>query len=394
MLLEDVCSDLVQLVHARKVPERCGRIHVERQFPLGPSGAFTDLRVAGADEPPYYVEVAEARSGRALIDELVGKYGAVASDGAVAMRLVLVVDTRDYPDWTAVLAELRTKLASVQLEIWDDVYLSRLLVECFGVTMPFFDEVEAGTLLEVFDQARERVAFGNVTPVDRTDALLRQTLLWHFGAVRLRELRHETATRHPAELVPPGSYDGVVVLFADFAGFSRYVRDTEDEAVMRQCLTRFYSRARYQVLHAGGMLANFLGDGVLALFGIPRCGGDHVAAAMQTAQRLHGIGASVAHEWQSRIDHVQPHHGVRVGMAVGRVQLVSMCALDPTRITPIGESVNVAARVMGLGDPGDVVVSNSLRTVLRGTSYEFAEMAPVEAKNVGLIRPWKVRAAA
>jgi adenylate cyclase len=44
------------------------------------------------------------------------------------------------------------------------------------------------------------------------------------------------------------------VLLADLCSFSSYVRDTADETIVRESLTAFYSKARYQIINSGGML--------------------------------------------------------------------------------------------------------------------------------------------
>jgi hypothetical protein len=47
------------------------------------------------------------------------------------------------------------------------------------------------------------------------------------------------------------------VLLADLCSFSSYIRDTGDAEVVRESLTAFYSKARYQIINNGGMLYQF-----------------------------------------------------------------------------------------------------------------------------------------
>ena len=52
LLLEDVCSDIVRFRHSQEDPARFGAVRIDREYGLGPSGSFADLRVEPEDEPP------------------------------------------------------------------------------------------------------------------------------------------------------------------------------------------------------------------------------------------------------------------------------------------------------------------------------------------------------
>jgi hypothetical protein len=296
LLLEDVCSDLVRYLHSRGDPARFESVRVDREYALGPPGAFADLRVEPADEAPYFLEVKYGYDGETLVSHLRRKYGGLAADPALGSKLVLVVERGAHADWPALESAIRALLPpALALDVWDESRLQALIAECFGQTIPSFAPAELVPIREQIDEGKERLAFGDAPPRGHAERVLRQNLVWHFGTWRLRELRAERGIDDPALLVPPGVYDHVVVVMADLSGFSRYVRDTPDEAVVRQSLTNFYAKARYQVINAGGMLVQFVGDEVVALFGIPDRRPEYVEDALRTAFRLLDIGDSVSH---------------------------------------------------------------------------------------------------
>jgi class 3 adenylate cyclase len=276
------------------------------------------------------------------------------------------------------------------LEVWDEGRLQALIAECFDQAIPSFAPEDLVSARERIDAGKERLAFGARPSAGYAEAVLRQNLLWHFGTWRLRELRHARGDRC-TELVPPGVYERAVVVVADLSGFTRYLHDTSDDAVVRGHLTSFYAKSRYQVINAGGMLVQFVGDEVVALFGIPDQRPGYVEAAVRTAARLLDIGASVAHDWQRTIDHVQPQSGVHPGMAMGRVQLVAMRALDHARLAVIGDCLNIAKRLVGVAQAGEIVASNVLRHALQSASYDFVERGTFEAHNLGRIQAWQLR---
>ena len=56
----------------------------------------------------------------------------------------------------------------------------------------------------------------------------------------------------------------------------------------------------------------------------------------------------------------------------------------------VGDSINLAARLNAVAGCDELVVSNTLYQRLPdGLRADFAELAPVEAKNIGRIRAWK-----
>jgi class 3 adenylate cyclase len=92
-------------------------------------------------------------------------------------------------------------------------------------------------------------------------------MLWHFSFWQLRRTREKNSV-DSRSIFNPGLYRDVSVIFAGLSGFSSFVRDTRDDAVLRYILTAFYTKARYEIVNRGGMLYQFLGDGVLAIFGL------------------------------------------------------------------------------------------------------------------------------
>src|SRR5262245_44240611 len=98
LLLEDGCSDLVRFLHSRGDPARLGAVLVDREWALGPPGAFADLRVEPEDEPPYFLEVKYGYKAETLVGHLRRKYSALDRTGADVTRLVLVVETAAHGD--------------------------------------------------------------------------------------------------------------------------------------------------------------------------------------------------------------------------------------------------------------------------------------------------------
>jgi hypothetical protein len=167
--------------------------------------------------------------------------------------------------------------------MWDEDHLLSRLNEGFGVTVP---NITAENLLDVrqaIDRAKGFHAFGASSLAEYEHDPIKAELLWHFGFWRLKQLRN-TGRSTPRDILPPGPYQAVAVLLADLCSFSSYVRDTSDAEIVRESLTAFYSKARYQIINNGGMLYQFGGDEVIGLFGIPDHPHGFADAVLDTAR--------------------------------------------------------------------------------------------------------------
>ena len=126
----------------------------------------------------------------------------------------------------------------------------------------------------------------------------------------------------------------VTVLFADLTGATALgeARDPED---VRALLTRYYQIARDVVSTHGGTLEKFIGDALMAVFGLPQAHGDDAQRAMSAALELRD---------RVREDpKLGPQQAVRIGVNTGEVVATRNNAASDFLIT--GDAVNVAARL-------------------------------------------------
>jgi len=385
LFLEGVCCDYLRFHHLDQgaPPDT---LKIRQDVAVGP-GAFADIEVRVGEAPPYFVEVDCGYSRERLVESLRRKYAIPGPAKADATRVVVVADDALVAEGPALEDVLRATIRpGLALELWSARHLFGLLGKRFGVAIDKLDEDDLLALRTAIDRAKGVHAFG----ADFQNDPLQATLIWHLAFWRIRKLR-EAGRSQTRAILPPGLYRDVVVLIADLCSYSSYVRDTRDDGVSRRALTAFSSKARYRVINDGGMLDQFQGDSVIAFFGIPEQSPSYLVHAVECARGLSAIGASVATEWQRHIDHVQPDAGMHVSMALGDLQVLSLRPLSRTHMGVIGDSINLAARLSGVARCDEIVVSNMLYQrlpdVLRA---EFEELPPIEAKNIGRVRAWKM----
>jgi adenylate cyclase len=385
LFLQGICCDYLLFRHLDEgVPPEA--IRIRQQVALG-AGVFADIEVRAGQSPPYFVEIDTGYSRDRLLESVRRKYGKPVPATEGAGRVVVAADESALGDRTTAERLLREALGpGLVLEIWDERHLLRLLGERFGVSLGALGEDDLLALRNAVDHAKGVYAFGDGFQNDPLQA----TLLWHLAFWRVRRLR-EGGRSLSRSILPPGLYRDVVVLMADLCSYSSYVRDTRDEAVSRRSLTSFASRTRHRVINDGGMLYQFLGDSVIGLFGVPEAPPGYLGQAVDCARGLVDIGASVATEWQRQIDQIQPATGVHVSMTLGDLQVLSLRPLSRTHVGVIGDSINLANRLNVTAGCDEILVSNTLYQRLPDSlRAEFQEVPPVEAKNIGRIRAWKL----
>ncbi|MFI5282831.1 MAG: ATP-binding protein [Candidatus Dormibacterales bacterium] len=160
----------------------------------------------------------------------------------------------------------------------------------------------------------------------------------------------------------------VTVLFADMAG-STALGEELDAEEMRRLLARYYAIARETVAEHGGTVEKFIGDAVMAVFGLPTAHGDDpdraVAAALAMRDRIRSdsqLGGRFA---------------IRFGVSTGEVVASRDQSAGDFLIT--GDATNVAARLQQAAGAWDVLVSD--RTVRAAVNFEFGEEVDVQAKG-------------
>ena len=148
----------------------------------------------------------------------------------------------------------------------------------------------------------------------------------------------------------------VTILFCDLVGSTALGESTDPEA-LRTRMRRYFEDLRQTIERHGGTVEKFVGDAVMAVFGIPVSHEDdalravRAAAEMQTAVAGHGLEA-------------------RIGVNTGEVVVGGA---GETLVT--GDAVNVAARLEQAAPAGEVLIGGETRALVR----DAVRVEPVEA---------------
>ncbi len=389
LFTEEICCELFRFGEAQRAHVSPDQVRIDREVYLGQPSAFADLRVTAPGSSPFFIDVKCATPRQTVVDRIAHKYGqGCALDGAT--QLLVFVDEDESPGDSSSLAhELQSRVASgLEVQVFGSKQLAARLGEQFDIALDSFEEERFHDIREAILRKKWLYSCANCPKPALEDVSLRDELLWKFAFWRVRELL-EAGRSDPRSILRPGSYEDIAIVIVDMCSFSSFVRDTPDLALVRQCLTAYYSKARYEIINRGGMLDNFVGDMALGLFGVPDTRANYVEDALSAAKALSVVGDAVTDEWQRRIDRFQPSRGVHIGIALGTLQVVPLRPLSRTKSGVIADSINVASRLMSAAGPGEIAVSNAFYNRLSPASRRGMEpLEPFEGRNVGSLKAW------
>jgi len=159
-----------------------------------------------------------------------------------------------------------------------------------------------------------------------------------------------------------GERKQVTVLFADVSGFTSIAERLDPEEV-HQLMNRAFELILGEVHRYEGTINQFLGDGVMALFGAPIAHEDHAQRAVHAALGMH----RVLHRYGAELQRTRGiTFRVRMGLNTGLVVVGSIGDNLRMDYTAVGDTTNLAARMVNLAEPGQVVIAEDTHRIVSG----------------------------
>ena len=158
-----------------------------------------------------------------------------------------------------------------------------------------------------------------------------------------------------------GERKQVTVLFVDVSGFTSLSERVDPEEVHR-LMSRAFDLMLAEVHRYEGTVNQFLGDGIMALFGAPIAHEDHARRAVHAAL---GIARALT-EYQRELAPRGISFRARQGLNTGLVVVGSIGSDLRMDYTAVGDTTNVAARLQQVGEPGQVTISDATHRLVRG----------------------------
>lgn len=153
-----------------------------------------------------------------------------------------------------------------------------------------------------------------------------------------------------------GTRQPVAVLFADVVAFTPLVESREPEEVVA-VLNELFTFLTEIVFRHGGIVDKFIGDSVMAVFGVPRPQDDAPLRALRAAEEMLRWLETGNVRWQKRLG--RPLE-LAVGIHAGEAVVGNVGSERRMEYTVIGDTVNVAARLEAMARPGQVLLTEAV----------------------------------
>lgn len=344
-----------------------GQVPVAPSPPCVPRPALDRGRILVVEDDP------ELRQRLCELLEEAGYEAWDARNGDQALRMLgetpfdLVLLDHGLPrkDGLSVLREMRVRERTRSVPVLMVSGDSAREVECFEAGAHDFVKkpVEVPTL-------RARVA----AALHRRQLHLRE-LEQFFPPVVAREFRDQTDLLYQGRQA-----EGISVLFADIRGFSRLSGKLGPGGTVRWVNAAMEELSECVLAH-DGVLVDFIGDELMAMWGAPKEQPDHAALACRAALGMLDRLAPLNDRWRGELGEEM---AVGIGISSGPAQVGNTGTRRRPKYGPLGPTVNLASRVQGASKylRADLVVAESTRRALRDEAFAVRRLGRVRVVNI------------
>ncbi len=204
------------------------------------------------------------------------------------------------------------------------------------------------------------------------------------GDVKLRRLVIDEEDLQLAQDGTPqttGKDRQLAILFSDIRNFTPFAESHLPYDVIH-ILGRYFRKVGEPIIHHGGYIDKYMGDGIMAIFGLERATAaeaclDAVAAGLGMQESLHELNAYISKQFDTTFR-------MGIGVHVGSVIIGEMGHPQKMQFTAIGDTVNIASRIesatkqLGVG----LLVSAEVRALLGDAArYGLSELVNLKGKS-------------
>ena len=169
----------------------------------------------------------------------------------------------------------------------------------------------------------------------------------------------------------------VTVLFADLVDSTPLARRLDPED-LQQVMSRYFAALRTAIQAEGGVVEKFIGDAVMAVFGLYRSREDDAVRAVRSAMAMLAAVDRLSVE-------VEAAHGLRlrmrVGIDTGEVVVTGMAGRTAGEFMVVGDTVNRSARLQAAAQPATVLLSTETVNQVRG-SFGLRRVPGLQLKGI------------
>jgi adenylate cyclase len=196
-----------------------------------------------------------------------------------------------------------------------------------------------------------------------------------FGRYMGKEIRDEIMS---GKISMDGEMKRVTLLFSDLRNFTVLVEKNHPRQVVK-ILNQYFNEMTLAVKGHKGLILQYVGDEIMAVFGAPVEVDDHPEMAAQTAlemrSRLIKLNKNLEQQGFEPLEH-------GIGLHSGAVLAGNIGSKERMSYALVGDTVNTASRIEGLTKTyeTDIILSQTTHSLLTG-SYVTEQLEPVKVKG-------------
>lgn len=160
----------------------------------------------------------------------------------------------------------------------------------------------------------------------------------------------------------------VTILFSDLRDFTPLSERLTPAQLVNQVLNPYFHYMTEVIHQYGGVVDKFLGDGIMAVFGLPLWQGDEAAKALLAGLAMQSTFAGLQEQWRQSLGW---EIGMGIGLAYGRAVVGTVGSAHRLDYTAIGPVVNTASRVAARVPAGQVWATGEVVTL--ADNYIYSE---------------------
>jgi class 3 adenylate cyclase/tetratricopeptide (TPR) repeat protein len=176
--------------------------------------------------------------------------------------------------------------------------------------------------------------------------------------------------------IPEAERKRVTALFSDLTGYTDMTERLDPEEV-KEITGQIFNGVKAVVSKYEGFIEKFVGDGALALFGVPKAHEDDPVRAIRAAREIHELVETLSTRYEIKIGRaLSMHSGINTGLVV-------TADVDPEKGTHgvTGEAINVASRLSDLAEARDILVGpNTYRASQNHFTFQPLKSTKVKGK--------------
>jgi class 3 adenylate cyclase/tetratricopeptide (TPR) repeat protein len=167
----------------------------------------------------------------------------------------------------------------------------------------------------------------------------------------------------------------VTVLFSDMSGYTAMTEKLDPEEV-KEIMDRIFGKISQVVVKYEGFIEKFVGDAVMAIFGVPKTHEDDPIRAILAAREIHALVKEISPTLTKTIGRtLYMHTGINTGLVVAKE-----IDFDKGTHGVLGDTINIASRISGLAKPDEIIVGADTYQHTEGY-FEFKKKKSVKVKG-------------